>query len=196
MVKKIIFILFSLFLVRQSFNMINGIADQEPLNHLGPAMFFSWLLSLYITGIFAFAGFALPTQKLMPESYYKIRNRKKLIKYYKLLRVDIFKKLLIKFFYGKPKNKKAYFDGKRSGFYHFIINTKKSEFGHLMPFMVISILMVYLLFHEKYFFAFGLLFFNIIGNFYPIMIQRHHRARLARMGALKEKRAVQKLRGR
>ena len=186
--KKILFILLSIFLAYHSFEMIPKIIYQKGYDQFVPSFIFSWYLSLCITGVFAFAGFALPTQKLMPELYYKIRDRKKLFKYYKLLRVDVFIKLLIKFFYGKPKNKAAYFNGKRSGLDHFIANTKKSEFGHLIPFVIISILVTYFIIYGKYYFAFGLLFFNIIGNFYPIIVQRHHRARLVRMGILKEKR--------
>ncbi|MEO1259297.1 MAG: hypothetical protein AAFZ15_10900 [Bacteroidota bacterium] len=150
--------------------MINGMTEHALLDNFWPALIFSWLLSLFITGIFAFAGFALPTQQLMPSPYYEIKNSKKLNKYFKLLRADIFKKLLIKFIYGKPKNKKAYFDGKRSGIDHFITNTKKSEFGHLIPFVITLIITIYLLLHQKFWLAAGLLFFNIIGNFYPFLL--------------------------
>jgi hypothetical protein len=185
MIKKIFFILASIFLIFQTYQFLNGITDQEAFDRLGPALFFSWLLSLFITGIFAFAGFALPTEKLMPESYYKIKNDNKLNRFYKMLRVDIFKKLLIKFIYGKPKKKADYFNGKRSGLDHFITNTKKAEFGHLIPFILISFLMIYLSFNGKLLFGLGLLFFNTVGNFYPVLVQRHHRARLVRMGVLK-----------
>lgn len=186
MMKKLFFILASIFLMFQTYQFLNGITEQKAFDHVGPALFFSWLLSLFITGIFAFAGFALPTEKLMPESYYKIKNENKLNRLYKLLRVDIFKKYLIKFIYGKPKKKADYFNGKRSGLDHFITNTKKSEFGHLMPFILISVLMIYLIIKGKLIFGLGLLFFNTLGNLYPILVQRHHRSRLARMGILRK----------
>lgn len=187
MIKKTFFILASLFLMFQTYQFLNGITDQEPFDHLGPALFFSWLLSLYITGIFAFAGFALPTEKLMPGPYYDIKNRDNLNRIYKLLRVDIFKKYLIKFIYGKPKKKADYFNGKRSGLDHFITNTKKAEFGHLIPFILISVVMIYLFLNGKLLFGLGLLLFNTLGNLYPIIVQRHHRSRLVRMGVLKNK---------
>ncbi len=185
--KKIFFLAASIFLIFQSCKLLNGITEQEPFNHLGMALLFSWLLSLFITGIFAFAGFALPTEKLMPENYYVIKNERVLNKYYHLLRADLFKKLLINFIYGKPKAKKKYFDGKRSGLEHFITNTKKSEFGHVVPFVIIFIIMFYLLFNGMLFFSIGLFIFNTLGNFYPVLVQRHHRSRLLKMGILQKK---------
>ena len=187
MIKKIFFILLSIFLIFQSVKMMNGITEETAFGRFWPAIIFSFIICLYITGIFAFAGFALPTHKLLPASYYKIKNSKQLNKYYQLLRADIFKKLLIKFFYGKPKNKNAYFDGKKSGIAHFITNTKKSEFGHLMPLILVLLITIYVALHQKWWLTTGLLFFNILGNFYPILVQRHHRARLTRMGILLNK---------
>lgn len=187
MIKKTGFILMSIFLTHQSVQLIKGIPTNNAIESFGLATFLSWYLSLCITGVFAFTGFALPTQKLMPESYYQIREPKILKKYYQLLRADIFQYLLIKFIYGKPKNKAAYFNGKKSGINDFIINTKKSEFGHLIPFIITAFLTLYSFYYGKYLFGIGLLVFNILGNFYPIIVQRYHRTRLVRMGILQKR---------
>ncbi len=181
MIRKIFFVLFSIFLIYQSWKILSGITEQAPVDNPGTAFVFAWLISLYITGVFAFAGFALPTQKLLPEPYYLIRNPDKLNKWYKTLRVDVFKKYLIKFIWGKPKKKKEYFSGRKEGINDFIINTKKSEFGHLIPFVIINIIATYVLIYGKYYLGLWLLFINIFGNLYPIILQRHHRARLVKM---------------
>lgn len=187
MIRKIVFILLSIFLAFKSWEMLNGIVGQKPIDVPLLAFVFSFLIALFITGVFAFAGFALPTQKLMPDRYYLIKNRQLLNLWYSRLKVDLFKKYLIKFIWGKPKKKKEYFSGKRKGIDDFIINTKKSEFGHLIPFIIILAVTVYVFIFGKYYLAAGLLFFNVLGNLYPIILQRHHRARLEKMGLYKKK---------
>lgn len=94
MIKKVLLVLGSLFLISQSFKITQLIIELS-ITSIGLSIFLAWLLTLFITGIFALSGFALPTQVLLPENYYFISAPKNLSLIYKLLKVEIFRKLLL-----------------------------------------------------------------------------------------------------
>ena len=147
-------------------------------------MVFAFLINLYITGIFAFAGFALPTQKLMPSNYYKIQNPKRLKNWYQKLGVENFRKFLLATFWKNEERHKRFFDGTAKGIEVFSIQTKKAEFGHLIPFVLISVLCIFLIKTQMWYLIGVTMIINIFFNFYPIILQRHHRTRIARLGKL------------
>ena len=177
-VKKIFFIAASAFLVKLSLNLFPGLSNIDTKSPV--ALFFlAFLINLFITGVFAFAGFALPTQKLMPPSYYKIRKARKLKKYFKILKVNLFRNFLLATFWREKNQQKSFFDGTREGIAHMETETRKAEFGHLIPAILISITVIYLIVLGQYLLAAFTLFLNIIGNIYPVILQRHHRMRIA-----------------
>lgn len=171
----------AVFLFFHNAEMIQRIPVHPWLDSVGPALFFSWYVSLCVTGIFAFSGFVFPTEKLLLTIYYKIKRPARLKKVYRILRADLFQKLLVFFFYGKPGNREAFFSGQKSGLQEFWDNTKKSEFGHLIPFVLINVLAVYSFSLQKQYFGSGLILFNVLGNLYPVVIQRFHRFRLGKL---------------
>lgn len=179
--KKIFHLLFSAFLIYQSTNIVIGIGLGYAPDSFLMTVLVGWLLSLFVTGIFAFIGFALPSENLLPDKYYQIKNPGTLKKYYQLLGATYFQKALIKFHYGKPQVKLAFFNGKKSGIEKFITNTKKSEFGHLCPFVILLFITLYVFKHHFYSLGWSIMFFNILGNLYPVIIQRSHRLRLHRI---------------
>jgi len=144
-------------------------------------LFFALIANLFITGIFAFAGFALPTEKLMPAKYYEIKNIKKLKFWFEKLKGEWFRKFLLATVWRKKTDQKKFFDGTISGIKHFEVQTHKSEFGHLIPFFLITILCVYFAIRDFWWAVFFTMLVNVIFNFYPILLQRHHRSRLARL---------------
>lgn len=181
-IKKITFPLVAAFLAYRSVELMR-VFDQ-----LSPTATPFWLifilvlmLNLFITGIFAFIGFAHPSNKLLPESYYIIRNPAFLRRVYQVLGVNYFKKMLLVTFWGKDKNRKKYFDGTKAGLGNFVYQTKQSEFGHLAAFVVITILALLLL-SKGHLIAFLItMAFNIPANFYPIILQRIHRIKLGKL---------------
>ena len=84
---------------------------------------------------------------------------------------------------------KNYFDGTINGLTDFEIKTKKSEFGHLIPFILLTIICIYFVMKKLFWGAFFAMFINIIFNFYPVILQRHHRSRTARLKKILEKKA-------
>lgn len=181
-VKKILFPLFSLFLLYRSLALLNQLITGNPEDYTTIETFIiSFLLTLFITGIFAITGFAYPTSKLLPENYYAIKNPEQIMKLYKALGVKYFKEFLMLVFWGSKKNRTKYFNGTRDGMQNFIYQTKQSEFGHLCSLIAIDIVSLILLLHGYYLLTVLVIIINIIANLYPIILQRHHRYRILKI---------------
>ena len=177
MLKKIILVLASLFLFWQSYGLLNFVSNVE-LNSWWTTLFIAFLINLFITGIFAFSGFALPTHKLISNSYYKVSNSKRLKKVYAFLQVDVFRKFLLATFWRSKKQQKKYFNGTLEGLSNLELQSKKSEFGHLIPLIIIMAISIYFLILGLITLAIITVTINFIGNLYPIILQRHHRMRI------------------
>ena len=111
----------------------------------GIQILFAFLINLFFTGVFAFAGFALPTENLMPQKYYTIHNPKKMKSWFQKLGVEYFRKFLLATVWRKKEMQKDYFKGTVEGMTSFEQLTKKSEFGHLIPFILITIFCFFLI---------------------------------------------------
>lgn len=189
MTKKLILSLASIFLTYRSVELLKFLDNTSPgqFNWIGKIAF-SFALNLFITGIFAFLGFSFLTSKILPNSYYKVKNSENLTLIYKILGVEYFKLFLLKFFWGKERNRKKYFNGTKTGITNFDIQTRQSEFGHLVAFIAIEIISFYILIegHIDIFFITTLI--NVIGNFYPILLQRNHRIQIERLKLILDKR--------
>ncbi|UJP64897.1 glycosyl-4,4'-diaponeurosporenoate acyltransferase CrtO family protein [Mongoliitalea daihaiensis] len=190
MIKKLILSLAAIFLVYRSVELLRFLNNMNPDQfHWVGAIAFSFILNLFITGIYAFLGFTFVTSRILPDSYYRIKNSKNIKMIYKLLGVEYFKLLLLKFFWGTKKNRKKYFDGTKTGLMHFDIQTRQSEFGHLIAFITIQIVSIYILSEGHVAIFFSTTFINILGNFYPIILQRNHRIQIERLKLLIDKQA-------
>lgn len=180
--KKVVFPLFSAFLIHQSYGSLRTVllADPGSLN-IGVSVVLALLIALYITGVFAFVGFAYPTSSLLPESYYRINAPRSLKAIAKWMGLRYFQMALLAAYWGRPKNRMRYFDGTKSGLQNFIYQTKQSEFGHLGAFVVLLVVSIgSLVIGHSYVFAVTMLI-NILGNFYPLILQRLHRMRIQRV---------------
>jgi hypothetical protein len=177
MIKKILLSLASLFLIWQSYNLLYNIHKLD-ISSWGTLFFIAWLINLFITGVFAFSGFAFPTQKLLPPSYYRILHPKKLQQTFKVLKVNLFRKILLATLWKRKKQRKEFFDGTKSGIANLLEQSMKSEFGHLLPFVIICFVSGYLIAIGLIKLALLSLLINLIGNLYPIVLQRHHRMRV------------------
>ncbi len=182
MLKKLLFPLFSAFLAFRSIELVRGLLAQSPDRFSWVDMAFTAVIfNLFVTGVLAFIGFAYPSHRLLPTSYYTIRSPKWLSKAYTFLKVEIFRKAIMIVFWGSEKNRKKYFDGTRSGINNLIYQSKQSEFGHLGA-LVLILGVAILLLTKGYFLLFILTtIINLIGNGYPILLQRHHRMRIQRI---------------
>lgn len=179
--KKIFFPLLSLFLVFQTWELMALIRGNQPDSFsLFQTCSLAFLLTLYVTGIWAFLGFAFPTSRILPPLYYFIKSPKKLSFWMQIGGVKYFRWALLFFFWGRGKNRQKFFNGTKKGIKNFLFQTKQSEFGHLASFVFIVILSVPLAFEGYFRMVITMALLNLIGNVYPIILQRHHRLRLKR----------------
>lgn len=173
--KKLLFILFAFFLIYITYSNYMVIDNSGTNISTIKAVLFGIYFTFCATGIFAFTGFVFPTYKLLPEQYYKIRNRAFLKKICTFLGVHYFSKAVVAIFYNKKKIKATYFNDNSDGINAFIARTKQDEFGHIVPFVFISSYCVYLLFVSGYVLVLSICMTNIVLNLYPVLMQRHHR---------------------
>ena len=176
-IKKLILISASVFLIFLSYQLLDEIYHWNLKNVL-LLVTYAFLINLYITGIFAFAGFALPTYKLMSNSYYYVKNRQLLENLYKRMGVAVFRKFLLITFWYNIKQRKNYFSGKRTGLENFSIETKTSEFGHFGAFIIVLIVSLYFIYLQYYLLFVITSVINVLFNFYPVILQRYHRMRI------------------
>lgn len=180
--KKIAFPLFSLFLCYRSIDLMRTLVLSEP-NGYGSieVLIIAFLLTLFITGIFAFIGFAYPSSRILSDRYYEIKNPKSFGYISNVLGIKYFQALLLFTFWGRGNNRKKYFNGTKKGLTNFIFQTKQSEFGHLGAFVLITISSFVLLAHSYVFIVIIMTLINIIGNAYPVILQRSHRLRIEKI---------------
>lgn len=180
--KKILFSLFSVFLCYQSYLLVVHLLNTNPFA-FSPTeiIIIAYLLNLFITGIFAFVGFVFPTNKILGSSYYRIKNPSLLKRIYAIFRVEIFRKLLLFFFWGRGKNRAKFFNGTRQGLANFSYQSRQSEIGHLLALVFIGAVCIALLLFGHYQIVIIATIINVIGNLYPIILQRHHRIRIDRI---------------
>lgn len=148
MLKKIGFLLLALFLAFRSYEQVAGLVQTTTLDlSFFESALVSFLLALYLTGVFAFPGFVFATNKLLPDAYYRIRHPERLKAAYRGLGGAFFKRFLLITFWGKEKHRRRYFDGTKTGIANFDYQTRQSEFGHLGAFIVLGVVSALLLFH-------------------------------------------------
>ena len=173
-------ILGALFLGYQSIRLTQFIIELD-IKSIWLILLLSWMLSLFITGFFALFGFALPTQRLLTNQYYYISNPKKLNAVYRFLQVNLFRNLLLLTLWRSKKMQKGHFSGVKAGLDQLELQSKKSEFGHVVPFVITVAISLYLVVIDKGLFAICISVFNLVGNLYPVLLQRHHRMRLQKI---------------
>ena len=179
LIKKILFPLFSVFLFYRTLELLKQVKGTNPLDYSNTEIaVIAILLALFVTGIFAFIGFAYPTSRLLPETYYRIKNPKRLLQVCSFLGIRYFRTFLLVFFWGWQKNRRKYFNGTRSGIHNFLYHARQSEFGHLMAFVSLLLTGLLLLFYGHVLLFLLLTLINVIGNLYPVLLQRHHRIRI------------------
>ena len=181
-VKKVAFSFFAVFLLYQSVGLLQMFSIRPPdqVSEL-EVWIYAYLLSLFITGVFAFPGFVFPTGRVMPEGYYRIHYPKQLSKVFKLLGVQYFRVFLLATVWRSKANQKKFFNGTKQGLKNFIYQTKQSEFGHFGAGVVTLGVAVYLLALGHVYMCVALTVINFIGNGYPVILQRAHRMRIERI---------------
>lgn len=181
-IKRILLPILSIFLSYRTYDLLRGLVGTDPSEFTSSEIaIIAFLLTLFITGVFAFIGFAYSTSSLLPERYFKIKNPVFLNNLYRWFGIKYFKTTLLLLFWGVKKNRKKYFNGTKAGIKNFIFQTKQSEFGHLISLLCILLISTFLLYYGYYQLFIFANAINIIGNLYPVILQRHHRVRIEKI---------------
>ncbi len=177
--KKILFPIFSVFLMYRSFDLVRQFILTEPSSYSSSDFFVaSLMINLFVTGIFAIPGFAFPTSRMLGDTYYRLKNPEHLDRFCSLIGMKYFRVFLLFMFWGRKRNKRKYFNGTRSGLQNFVYQSRQSEFGHLLSLVAILMVQFLLAFYGYVSLFFMVLLVNILVNFYPLLLQRQHRIRI------------------
>lgn len=167
---------------------MRSLISSEPNQYsISEALIISFLLTIFITGVFAFIGFAYPSSKILSDGYYKIKSPRILNRICKSIGIKYFQYFLLVIYWGQKNSRKKYFNGTKKGLGNFIYQTKQSEFGHLAAFFVILISTFILLLQGYIFMVAIITLINILGNVYPVILQRSHRMRIENITKYKHK---------
>jgi len=185
MINQVAYVCLSLFLLWQSYGVIAGLFAFQP-SHWALTLFVAWAVNMLVTGIFAFAGFALPIERLLPDRYYRIGRPRWLQRIYRALRVEWFRQALLATLWRNANRRTQYFDGSPDGIAHLDVQTRKAEFGHLIPLLLLTVISTGFLLDGSVRLGLMTLGFNLVGNLYPVLLQRHHRLRIQRLRTLRD----------
>jgi len=180
LVQKLLLILLSAFLIWQSIQLVSNIAQRTHSTTLGDLAIQSILLNLFITGIFLI-GYALPLNRLFPDSYYKSVESQWFARTCGILQIKLFRKIMRLTFWNARNSRKHFFNGTRNGLAEFERNTRISESSHTFAFVCIVAVSFYLGLVGNLHLAIIATLINVIFNFYPAVLQRYHRLRLQTM---------------
>jgi hypothetical protein len=178
--KKILLTFASVFLAWQSVGLVLSIVGVQ-FRSWWTLIFTAWVINMFVTGIFAFLVFAHPAQRLLPKGYYRVRDPAAMKRIIRRFRVDLFRRFLLATFWRGRGQRERYFNGQRSGLDRLEEQSMKSEFGHAIPFVLLSLVGVYLFVEGMPGLSLGVVLINVVGNLYPVLLQRDHRMRIDRL---------------
>jgi Glycosyl-4,4'-diaponeurosporenoate acyltransferase len=113
----------------------------------------------------------------LPCWYWKIRVFEDEGRLYSRFGVEAFKKLLVLFGFDVC-NWQVRFSGHRSGLRNLSQGMRQAEHNHVISFLVLLFTLIYALARNWYAVTGWLAAVNVIANVYPVMLQRHNRARV------------------
>lgn len=151
------------------------IDNNKLLVHLKGACF-----AAFVSAIFIILGIIIPAYKLLPNGYYHIWQPMLLKFICKIIGVQLFGKIIVFLFYNKQKIKATYFGSTQEKLDAFITKTERNEFGHLVPFVLITFISIYMLTIHLSILVPSITLSNVLINLYPVLLQRHHRAYYSR----------------
>ncbi|UYZ59837.1 glycosyl-4,4'-diaponeurosporenoate acyltransferase CrtO family protein [Hymenobacter latericus] len=135
-----------------------------------------------VAGVFGMLGLAVPVHRLLGPGFYHCVAPSHVSWLYRALRVEWLRRFLCWAYYHKPRQRQAFYGGGRARLGILLDNTQGAEIGHLLAFAAQLLLLPYFLHLGRYDLAAGAAVGNLIGNFYPIVLQRYHRMRLLQLG--------------
>ncbi|MEQ8909863.1 MAG: hypothetical protein RIC95_11755 [Vicingaceae bacterium] len=174
----------SLFLLYQSIQLILVFIKHEQSYTWLQAIALAIMLNLFVTGVWAFLGFAFPSSKLLPENYYLHVNQKRIKRLYHFMGGSYFRQFLLHTFWKNQNQRNRYFSGGKAGLEKMHFESKQAEFGHLISFVIISLITLIFVWQNQWKVLLISQLINLFFNFYPVVLQRFLRIRVLRIKSI------------
>ncbi|WP_158859985.1 glycosyl-4,4'-diaponeurosporenoate acyltransferase CrtO family protein [Lunatibacter salilacus] len=140
---------------------------------------FAWVLNfMLMMSLLAFTKTVQPTFK---STYYTIRKWEQEGRIYKLLGVNIFRKLLVWVGWEKLNKKTLPVKNSSESLMNLSYATRESEFGHLVIFFIVMIFTIFVAVKFGIVKSIWLLLLNILLNVYPVLVQRFNRPKFEKL---------------
>jgi hypothetical protein len=139
---------------------------------------FAWALNfLLMLCVFAFTE-TIGGQ--LTSSYYRQKGWERGGRLYELLGINLFRKLLVLIGWEKLNKKATPVNKRREALIHLHHQTKKSELGHAIVFVIVLGFNVVVAYRFGLVHSAWLLILNVMLNLYPVFLQRYNRPRIER----------------
>ena len=140
---------------------------------------FAWVLNLLLMTLFLYLGETFNLQ--LTSRYFSIKAWEQEGKIYHYFGIHIFRKLLV--YTGWEKLNKAVNPVNKNlkSLEHLELGTRKSEFFHLMIFIIVMGFTIYVGINDGFVQSLWLLVLNLLLNFYPVILQRYNRPRYQKL---------------
>ena len=140
---------------------------------------FAWILNfMLMIAVFSFSQTMKPK---LTSSYYDIKDWEKGGRVYASLGVTLFRKILVWIGWEKLHKKANPVKKGLNSLLQLEHGTRQSEFGHLVVFLIVLVVNIFVAIKFGFVNSLWLLILNLILNFFPIILQRYNRPRLKRI---------------
>jgi hypothetical protein len=146
---------------------------------------FAWALN-FLLMFFVSINIELHKSPLT-SSYFDAKPWEKKGKIYEHVGIDFFRKILVLIGWEKLNKKNNPIEKNTQALNHFLHQTKKSELGHLLIFIIVMGMTVFVAITMGAKSALWLLLLNVVLNLYPVLLQRYNRPRLVRAIAFSQR---------
>lgn len=144
-----------------------------------PSLAFAWALNFLL--MFCMVFFTETLKSPFTSPYFKAQPWEQKGKIYESLGVNFYRKLLVWSGWEKLNKKSSPVDKNTKALVHLLLQTKKSEFSHLIILIIVFGFNVFVAIKYGVLKSLWLLVLNVLFNLYPVFLQRYNRPRLERI---------------
>ncbi|MBT3337333.1 MAG: hypothetical protein HN855_08805 [Anaerolineae bacterium] len=145
-------------------------AQDVGLQSITFAFWVNWLLMFWAYALHRTQAVSLPA------AYYKTSPKEK--KLHQVLGVRTYQRFIRRISIFNPELK---LEKGKSELKNLFQATQNAELAHLLIFVIVTFFMAYSLLQGWWLSAFWVLFFNMLFNGYPVLVQRYNRLRINRL---------------
>jgi len=139
---------------------------------------FAWALNFLLMACALTFTETLKSQLNSP--YFKDKTWERNGKIYEYFGINLYRKLLVWIGWEKLNKKSSPVEKNRAALLHLHYRTKHSELGHIIIFLIVLGINVFVAIRFGIAQSFWLLILNVLLNLYPIFLQRYNRPRIER----------------